>query len=98
MRTATKLFFAGALLAASSASLVAAAAVNIDVNIGVPGYSTVVPQPVYYYSPPVYYYPPPVYYSPAPRAFIHHRDWDRRWDRHHRHKDRHHRHEDRRRW
>ena len=62
MKTTTKLFLAGALLAASSAPLVAAAAVNVDVNIGLPGYSpTVAPQPVYYY-------PPAVYYTPAPRA------------------------------
>ncbi len=82
MKTSTKLLFAGVLFAASSAPLVAAAAVNVDVNIGIPGYSSyAVPQPVYY--------PPAVYYAPAPRSYgygyAHHRDWDRRWDRHERH-------------
>lgn len=82
MKTTTKLFLAGALLAASSAPLVAAAAVNVDVSIGLLGFSTyVVPQPAYYY-------PPAVYYAPAPRyGYAHHRDWDRRWDRHERHDD-----------
>ena len=102
MKTTTRLFLAGALLAASSAPLVAAAAVNVDVNIGVPGYySYVAPQPTYYYPPSVYYAPAPrVYYTPAPLAYYapapyahHHRgdrDWDRRWDRHYRHDDRRH--------
>ena len=84
MKTTTKIFLAGALLAASSAPLVAAAAVNVDVNIGLPGYAYVAPQPVYY--------PAPVYYAHAPRAYIHHRDWDRHDFRHD------YRHEDRRRW
>jgi len=88
MKTSTKLLFAGALLAASSAPLVAAAAVNVDVNIGVPGFST-------YVAPaPVYYRPPVVYYTPAPRPYYAHRDWDRRyerdWERHHRFEERRH--------
>ena len=49
MRKTAKFLIAGALLAASSAPLVAAAAVNVDVNIGLPGFSTyVAPQPTYY--------------------------------------------------
>ena len=49
MRKTAKLVLAGALLAATSAPLVAAAAVNVDVNIGLPGFSTyVAPQPTYY--------------------------------------------------
>ena len=83
MKTTTRIIFAGALLAALSAPLVAAAAVNVDVVIGVPGYSTVVPQPVYYY-------PAPVYYTPAPRAFMHHHHRDRDWDRHYSHDERRH--------
>ena len=83
MKTTRTFLIAGAVFAALSAPLTAAAAVTIDVNIGVPGYSTVV-------SPPVYYYPPVAYYTPAPRAFVHHRDWDRRWDRHYRHDERRH--------
>lgn len=85
MNKTTKLMLAGVLLAASSAPLVAAAAVNVDVNIGLPGFSTyVAPQPVYY--------PPAVVYRPAPRYYDHHygyyRDhWDRRFDRNYRHDD-----------
>ena len=94
MKTTTKVLLAGVLLAASSAPLVADAAVNFDVNIGVPGYSYYAPVPVYYY--------PPAYYTPAPR-YYHHRDWDRRWERDHRYFDRRHeyfehRHENHRRW
>ncbi len=74
MKTTRKILLAGAVLAALSVPLIAAAAVNVDVNIGLPGYSTVVPQPVYY--------PQVAYYTPAPRAFVHHRDWDRRDYRH----------------
>lgn len=89
MNTATKLFLAGALLAASGAPLTAAA-VNVDVYIGLPGFSGVTAPPVYY--------PAPVYYTPAPRAYARHRDWEWR----HRHDYRHHRHEyrhsDRRHW
>jgi hypothetical protein len=87
MRKTAKFLIAGALLAASSAPLVAAAAVNVDVNIGLPGFSTyVAPQPTYYY-------PPAVYYTPAPRSYGHYyRDYrdhlDRRWDRNYRHDDR----------
>jgi hypothetical protein len=87
MRKTAKFLIAGALLAASSAPLVAAAAVNVDVNIGLPGFSTyVAPQPTYYY-------PPAVYYTPAPRSYGHYyrdyRDrWDRRWDRNYRNDDR----------
>ena len=56
MRKTAKFLIAGALLAASSAPLVAAAAVNVDVNIGLPGFSTyVAPQPTYYYPPAVYF-------------------------------------------
>lgn len=84
MKTMTKkLLFAGALLAASSAPLVAAAAVNVDVTIGLPGFST-------YVAPaPSYYYPPAVYYAPAPRPYYYHRDYrdfrDHRWERNYRH-------------
>jgi hypothetical protein len=88
MNKTTKLLLAGVLLAASSAPLVAAAAVNVDVNIGLPGFST-------YVAPQPYYYPPAaVYYTPAPRGYgyAHYRDWDRRWDR------RDYRHDDHRRW
>ena len=54
MKTTAKLFLAGALLAAASAPLVANAAVNVDVNVGLPGFSAyVTPAPVYY--PPAYY-------------------------------------------
>jgi hypothetical protein len=84
MKTTTKLFLAGALLAVSSAPLVAAAAVNVDVNIGVPGIGYAAPQAVYY--------PAPVYYSHASRPFVHHRDWDRHDYRHD------YRHDDHRRW
>lgn len=96
MNKVSKIFLAGVLLGASSAPLVAAAAVNVDVNIGWPGYSTYVTrQPTYYY-PPVYYapayYPPAAYYAPAPRPIYYHdhrdRRWDRRWDREDRHDDR----------
>ena len=86
MKTTTRKFlFAGALLAASSAPLVAAAAVNVDVNIGLPGFST-------YVAPaPAYYYPPAVYYTPAPRPYYYHRDFrdfrDHRWERNYRHDD-----------
>jgi hypothetical protein len=86
MKTSTKkILFAGALLAASSAPLVAAAAVNVDVNIGLPGFST-------YVAPaPSYYYPPAVYYAPAPRPYYYHRDYrdfrDHRWERNYRHDD-----------
>ena len=80
-----KVLFAGALLAASSAPLVAAAAVNVDVNIGLPGFST-------YVAPaPVYYYPPAVYYAPAPRSYYQHREYrdfrDHRLERNYRHDD-----------
>ena len=90
MRTTAKLLLAGVLLAASSAPLVANAAVNVDVNIGLPGFST-------YVTPQPYYYPPAaVYYTPVPRGYgygyTHYRDWDRRWDR------RDYRHDDHRRW
>jgi hypothetical protein len=79
---AKKLLFAGALLAASSAPLVAAAAVNVDVNIGLPGFTT-------YVAPaPAYYYPPAVYYSRAPRPYYYPRDYrDQRWERSYRHDD-----------
>ena len=86
MKTMTKkLLFAGALLAASSAPLVAAAAVNVDVNIGLPGFST-------YVAPaPSYYYPPAVYYAPTTRPYYYHRDYrdyrDHRWERNYRHDD-----------
>lgn len=85
MKKTTKLLFAGALLAASSAPLVAAAAVNVDVSIGLPGFST-------YVAPaPVYYYPPAVVYS---RPYVVQRDyyWDRRheWERRHRFEERRH--------
>ena len=64
MRKTAKFLIAGALLAASSAPLVAAAAVNVDVNIGLPGFSTyVAPQPTYYYPPAVYYTQAPSYYG-----------------------------------
>ncbi|MDB5811548.1 MAG: hypothetical protein JWN94_3670 [Betaproteobacteria bacterium] len=85
MKKTTKLFLAGALLVASSAPLVASAAVNVDVNIGLPGFST------YVAPPPVYYYPPArVYYAPAPRPYYYRDHWDRRWDRPYRHDDRRH--------
>lgn len=89
MKQFSKIIFAGALLAASSAPLVAAAAVNVDVNIGLPGFTTyVAPQPTYYY-------PPAVYYAPAPRPVYHRDHWERRWDRRW---ERDYRHDDRRRW
>mgnify|MGYP003351828004 CR=1 FL=1 len=85
MKTTTRLIFAGALLAASSAPLVAAAAVNVDVNIGLPGFTTYAPAPVYYYPPAVVYSRPYV---------VERRDWyrDRRheWERHHRFDERRH--------
>ena len=82
MKTATRIFLAGALLAAAGAPLTAAA-VNFSVNISVPGFSGMPVQPVYY--------PAPVYYAPAPRAYAHNRDWARhcRHYRHHRHASRH---------
>jgi hypothetical protein len=87
MKKATRLLFAGALLAASSAPLVAAAAVYVDVNVGFPGYTT-------YVAPaPTYYYPPRVVYAPV-RPYYHrdHRDhrWQRDWDRNHRFDERRH--------
>ncbi|HWP89873.1 MAG TPA: hypothetical protein VNM70_18475 [Burkholderiales bacterium] len=87
MRKTAKFLIAGALLAASSAPLVAAAAVNVDVNIGLPGFSTyVAPQPTYYYPPAAYYTPAPRYYGHYYRDYRDH--WDRRWDRNYRHDDR----------
>jgi len=84
MKTTTRLIFAGALLAASSAPLVAAAAVNVDVNIGLPGFTTYAPAPVYYY-------PPAVAYS---RPYVERRDYYRdrhyEWERHHRFEERRH--------
>jgi hypothetical protein len=80
MKTTTKILFAGGLLAALGAPLVAEAGVNFDVVIGVPGPVYVAPQPVYY--------PPQVVYAPAPRIIRHHRDRDR--DRHYRYEDRRH--------
>lgn len=108
MNKVRKILAAGALLAASGAPLGAAAAVNVDVIIGWPGYTTyVAPPPAYYYPPAVYYSPPAVYYAPAPRPIYRHEHWERRWDRHSdRHWDKHsekrwdreYRHDDRRRW
>lgn len=89
MKTATKLFLAGVVLAASSVPLTASA-VNIDVNISVPGFSSVTAQPVYY--------PAPVYYTPAPQAYAHHRDWEWRHRHDYRHYRHDYRHDDRRRW
>ena len=87
MRTTAKLLLAGALLAASSAPLVAAAAVNVDVNIGLPGFSSyVTPQPYYYRPAPVYYAPAPRYYGHG-YGYEHRRDWDRRGERHDRRDD-----------
>lgn len=85
MKKTTKLLFTGALLALSSAPLVASAAVNVDVSIGLPGFST-------YVAPaPAYYYPPAVVYS---RPYVVRRDyyWDRRheWERRHRFEERRH--------
>jgi hypothetical protein len=92
MKTTSKMLITAAVFAALSAPLIASAAVNVDVNIGFPGYATVLPQPVYY--------PQVTYYTPAPRAYVHHRDWDRREYRHeYRHDDRRdYRHEERRHW
>ncbi len=86
MKKTTKLLFAGALIAAASAPLAASAAVNVDVSIGFPGYST------YVVPAPSYYYPPAVVYS---RPYVVHRDYYR--DRHHEW-ERHHRFDDRRHW
>lgn len=87
MKTTTRLIFAGALLAASSAPLVAAAAVNVDVNIGLPGFATYAPAPVYYY-PPAFVYSRPYFYEHERREYY----WDRRheWERHHRFEERRH--------
>jgi hypothetical protein len=70
MNKVSKVFAAGVLLAASSAPLIANAGVNLDVNIGLPGFSTyVAPAPSYYYPPAVYYAPPPAYYYPPARYY-----------------------------
>ena len=103
MKKVSKVFAAGVLLAASCAPLVAVAAVNVDVNIGLPGFTTyVTPQPTYYYPPAYYapaYYPPAAYYAPAPRPVYRHDHWDQRWERRwDRRGDREYRHDDRRRW
>jgi hypothetical protein len=63
--------FAGAVMMFAAAP--AMARVDVDVNVGVPGYYAA-PQPVYVQPRPVYVQPRPVYY-----------DRYDRYDRHHRH-------------
>ena len=88
MKTRTTALLAGVVFAAFSGVAAAEARINVDVNLGLPGFGYAAPQPVYY--------PPQVFYAPAPRIVRHHHDRD--WDRHHRFDERHNRYDDRRHW
>ena len=67
----------------------AMARVDVDLNIGVPGYEYAQPQPVYVQPRPVYVHQRPVYYAPQPYYSDRHHH---KYHKHHKH-HKHHRHD-----